>query len=139
MVHNDVELHWSSFIAADRILASRLTGAAHFVVEGADRLTNRRSAVRLDVICAFERVLNRLAEQSDPGRLIFLEPFVRFAWDLLSWVRRNIEDEYCPELRKRAQRLFLDHLDLRLMTLIAYGDPALGSRINQLILNGVLP
>lgn len=139
MVHNDIELHWNSFIAARRILTCALPGAIHFVQEGGRRLTNRRSADRLEVFRALENVMPRITAGADYDKLAFLQPFVRFSCDLVSWVGKNIEGEYHPELLIRAQQHFLGSLDRRLMTMIAYVDPALARKVNRLVLQGELP
>ena len=139
MVHNDVELHWSSFVTARRILACALTGATHFVQDGGGRLTNRRSADRLDVFRTFENVMPRIAAGAEHDRLSFLLPFVRFTSNLIAWVSRNIDDDHHPELLARAQRYFLTSLDRRLMTIIAYADPELAQKINRFVRQGALP
>lgn len=139
MVHNDVELHWSSFVTARRILACGLTGATHFVQNGGGRLTNRRSADRLEVFRTFENIIPRIMAEPGHNKLGFLLPFVQFTGNLISWISRNIEDDHHPELLARAQRHFSVSLDRRLMTLIAYTDPALARKINRLVLQGALP
>lgn len=139
MVHNDVELHWSSFVAARRILTCALIGATHFVQNGSDRLTNRRSADRLEVFRTFENVMPRIVAEPGRGKMSFLLPFVRFTSNLIAWISRNIEDDHYPELRARAQQHFLVSLDRRLITIIAYTDPALARKINRLVLQGALP
>lgn len=139
MVHNDVELHWSGFVAARRILACTLSGAIHFVDDDGRRLTNRRSADRLEVFRAFEHVMHRISGAPSQTSLTFLQPFSRFSCNLIHWVRDNIEESLHPELRMRAQQHFLASLDRRLMTLIAYADPALADKINRLIQQGELP
>lgn len=139
MVHNDVELHWNSFVTARSILTCALPGAVHFVQEGGARLTNRRSAARLEVFRALANVMPRITTDPLPQRLAFLYPFTRFSCDLIHWISNNIDEDDQPELRDRARRHFLASLDRRLMTLIAYTDPALARKINRLVLQGELP
>lgn len=139
MVHNDVELHWSSFVTARRILTCSLPGATHFVHDNGARLTNRRDADRLEVFRAFENVMHRIVAQPTQASLTFLHPFTKFTCDLINWVGYNIDSSHHPELLARAQRHFLASFDRRLMTLIAYADPALARKINRIILNGELP
>lgn len=138
MVHNDVELHWNSFVAARSILTCTLPGAIHFVQEGGARLTNRRSAERLEVFRALTNVMPRITTAPLPQKLAFLRPFARFSCDLINWISRNIDEDDQPKLRDRARRHFLASLDRRLMTLIAYTDPALAREINRLVLQGEL-
>ncbi|MFD2439057.1 hypothetical protein ACFSS8_01070 [Paracoccus kondratievae] len=134
MVHNDVELHWTSFIMARRILATTMTGATHFVSTGGMRLTNRRNAERLEVFRSFENVLTRLRTAPTAERLGFLHPFTRFASDLLSWVRNNIDAEHHHELRRRTRAFYLSGMNPDWMRLIAFRDPALARRINRSII-----
>ena len=136
MVHNDIELHWSGFIAADRILCSSLIGAEHAVAEGGTRLTNRRGAERLEVFQAFDRVAARLRSAPGMGANRFFHPFMRFACDLLPWIGGNIDEEHLPELRARARRFLLTGIDRDLMTLLAYREPELARRINRIIAEG---
>ncbi|MCE6967239.1 glycosyltransferase family 2 protein [Cereibacter sphaeroides] len=136
MVHNDLELHWNSFVSADKIIACRLRGAVHFVAQDGCRLTNRRSAERLEVFVALKNVLTRIGNHAPEGRLGFLQPMVRFSWDLIDWIGQNIDVEHRAELDARAQRFFLQNLDRNRMTLLAHADPALATRIIRFIQRG---
>lgn len=138
MVHNDIELHWSSFIAAKRILHSVLIGAEHFVIQDSNRLTNRRSAERLEVFRTFANVLTRLKARSDIGTLEFLVPFMRFAQGLMGWVQNNIDEDHHQSLQDKAREFCLSQISREDMTLIAYRDPALARRLLNVILKGKL-
>ncbi len=133
MVHNDVELHWTSFVAAERILTTTLIGAVHFVAEGGSRLTNRRSAERLEVFEALGHVAARIRATVPAGGVVFLLPFARFCLNLIDWIERNLDADLVPELKLRAHRFFLRNLDGPDMTLIAHADPALARRILRLL------
>ncbi len=137
-VHNDIELHWNSFIAARRILACTLSGATHFVQKSGDRLTNRRGAERLEVFHAFEHIVPKIMAEVAQGRLDYLLPFTKFSFRLINWIAGNIEDSYHPDLLIHAQRHFLASLDRNLMTMIAYEDPELARKINRLVRQGDL-
>lgn len=139
MVHNDVELHWTSFILAKRILASSRVGATHFVVDGGARLTNRRSADRLAVFRSFQAVMSRLQDKPDADRLAFLVQFTRFTWKLLKWIRHSMDEAYQSQLQAGARHFFAGNFNRPAMTLVAYADPGLARAINRLILQGELP
>ncbi len=139
MVHNDVELHWTSFVIGKRILAVSLIGATHFVVEGGARLTNRRSADRIAVFRSFQAVMARVQDRPDAERLAFLVQFTRFVWKLLRWIRQSMDEVYHPQLKAGAQQFFAQNFDQPAMTLVAYADPGLARAINRLILQGDLP
>lgn len=138
MVHNDIELHWSSFIAARRILHSTLIGAEHFVMQDGNRLTNRRSAERLEVFQTFANVMARLNASTDIATLEFLVPFMRFAQGLMGWIHNNIDPDHHEPLKERAQRFCLDHISRDQMTLVAHKDPSLARRLINVILKGKL-
>lgn len=138
-VHNDIELHWNSFILADRVLACSLVGATHFVRDGGERLTNRRDADRLEVFQSFRGVMERLVQTKTTSQLGFMLPFARFCWRLLGWVRNSLDPVYLPELHRRSACFFLDHFDRNMITLIAFADPGLARKINRLVLRGDLP
>lgn len=138
MVHNDLELHWTSFIAARTILHSVLIGAEHFVAEGGNRLTNRRSAERLEVFRTFTNVMARITAKGDLDSLQFLLPFLRSAHALLGWIQANVDESFHPALQDRARAFFLAHLSRDQMVHIAYHDPALAKRIIGTILKGQL-
>ena len=138
MVHNDIELHWSSFIAAKRILHSVLIGAEHFVIQDGNRLTNRRSAERLDVFRTFTHVLTRLKANQDIASLEFLVPFMRFSQALLGWIQNNIDPDHHEPLKEKARDFCLSEISREQMTLIAYRDPALARRLLNVILKGKL-
>lgn len=125
-VHNDLELHWASFIVARRILCTTQVGAMHFVGEGGSRLTNRRGAERLRVFEALDAILIRL--QSTPDAAAYTAPLIGFAEELLGWIARNMDEDHHPELDCRA-RAFFAGLSPAQMTLAAYADPGLAGRI----------
>jgi len=135
-VHNDIELHWSSFISAEVILCCSILGARHYVAEDGLRLTNNRSEDRLRVFEAFSAICARISHADSNKKINFVEPLMVFARNLISWIKENIEDEHKEELVSRSQRFFLENLDSNRMTLIAYQNPALAHRINNLLIQG---
>lgn len=134
-VHNDVELHWSSFITAKRILCTSRIGAEHFVVENGNRLTNRTDADRLRVFEAFKNVLGRLRRSHNMPHL--LEAFTEFASKLIWWIDDNLHSDFRGELETRASRFFLDEYAREQMVLLAYRNPELALRVNEIIVRGV--
>lgn len=135
MVHNDFELHWNSFICAKKILACREAGAIHYVIEDGLRLTNRRGSERLEVFQAFESVLARIFSKPET-RIVFLQPLLRFSWDLLGWINGRIDPTHTAELTTRTRRFFYEHLDTQSMTILAYADPALAGHIARFMKYG---
>ena len=144
-VHNDVELHWMSFLKARVIAASARVGCEHFVHEEGARLTNRTGAERLRVFEALSNLFDAL-ESGDKGgargsrgvargadftRLDYLEAYAEFLLRLFSWIRGTLEPELRAPFRARAQAFLLARLSPPLFTLIALRNPGLGARLTD--------
>jgi hypothetical protein len=127
MVHNDIELHWQSFLQAGRILVSTLQGCEHVVEGSGQRLTNRRGAERLAVFSALDAVQGHLRRQAR-GRA-FLAPFADFSLRLCDW----IDEMLAPPLQAQFATAVRAHLRTSLsrsdFALIALEDPALAARL----------
>ena len=128
-VHNDLELHWTSFLHADRILTSKRVCCQHFVHKGGDRLTNRTSAERLQVFDALHAVLNAL--DHSPRRAAFAEPFAEFFTRLFPWINDLLEPELRPGFAGLVRDFLLQRVDVPLYSLITLRNPAVGARINR--------
>lgn len=137
-VHNDIELHWTSFLRAEAVLCTSLIGATHFVAMAGERLTNRRSDERIRVFEAFENVRACMAQIHPRRRWQFLEPFMLFARNLMSWIGQNMDEDHHDEMIDRSRQFFLDSIDTDLMTLLAYRNPGLAGSINDLLVQGKL-
>ncbi|SFU21335.1 glycosyltransferase family 2 protein [Sedimentitalea nanhaiensis] len=114
-VHEDIELHWRSFLNARRILASDRIAAIHFVTPGGNRLTNALGPDRLRV---FEPLTAIADEISTTG--VDPLPFARFTVGLLGWIHDHLHPELRPGFADRAQA-FLN----------APANPALRSAIDD--------
>ncbi|MBY6069083.1 glycosyltransferase [Leisingera aquaemixtae] len=104
-VHNDVELHWMSFLKAGRILASDHIGVVHFVDEAGQRLTNRFGPERLQVFQAFEAVAQEIRRAPERGLGL---PFYAFTLGLIGWIRDRMQPGLHPRLAASAAG-FLEH------------------------------
>lgn len=134
MVHNDIELHWTSFLVARTVLATNAIGAVHFFSTEGARLTNRRDADRLHVVNAWEGVFQR-TKQSKRG-ILFLDSFLDFYVKLVDWIEANMDDEHTNSLARLVSRQLLQYLSVREMRLIAYNNPRLAGQINKTIMRG---
>ncbi|MFW8595920.1 glycosyltransferase family 2 protein [Cribrihabitans neustonicus] len=103
-VHNDVELHWRSFLNARTILASDRIGVMHYVAPGQGRLTNRNGPERLQVFTALSRVSAELRSRGELSA--FAVPFYSFTTGLLGWIGSFIRPDLRPEFRRQAQAFF---------------------------------
>lgn len=125
-VHNDIELHWRSFLEARRILVSDRVAALHVVRRDGMRLTNRSGAERLDVFQALEPV----ARGVDRAGERFTLPFARFVMALFHWGIGQVTPDLLPAYRTRIREFLAEFLTERSFHQIAIADPDLATRIN---------
>ncbi|MCJ8139624.1 glycosyltransferase family 2 protein [Falsirhodobacter halotolerans] len=130
-VHNDIELHWTSFIAATTILCTKTIGAEHFVVEGGTRLTNRRSAERLRIFEALTETAERLKRTE--GSAVYVEPFIHFCCRIIGWAWNNIDEEHHSDLHTQSREFFRSNFTRPEIVLTAYRNPAAIGQINRII------
>lgn len=129
MVHEDVELHWRSFLNARHILASDRVAAIHFVTEGGARLTNRTGPERLDVFVPLERIAAEITTRTKAGEtVVYALPFFRFVIGLLDWISGNLRPEFQTRFETLARGFLRDHVPANVRAGIALGDPTLRGR-----------
>ena len=127
MVHNDIELHWMSFLRAGRILVSDRVAAVHVVHKDGARLTNRTGAERLEVFQALDPVAAEIAV-ADPA---FTLPFARFVMALFHWALGQLAPEHHETFRNRIRGFLARSLDGAAFARIAENEPDLAARIND--------
>lgn len=125
-LHEDVELHWLSFLRADRILASDRVCVVHEVSDTGQRMTNARSPERLRVFDSFSRLAAEFAQgpQDAPLQL----GFYRFALGLCAWIADNLEPADHPELQHRVHRFAQEEMPAGLLARLRDQDPDLLAR-----------
>lgn len=126
MVHNDIELHWLSFLRADRILVSDRVAAIHVVQRSGARLTNRSGAERLEMF----RALDPVAEEISKAGPTFTLPFAKFVMALFHWALNQLAAKYHDAFRGRIRAFLAHHLDAAAFARIAAAEPELAKRIN---------
>ncbi|WP_417809370.1 glycosyltransferase family 2 protein [Thioclava sp.] len=90
-VHNDIRLHWLSFLKARSILAVRKIGAIHIVGERDRHLTTRRGEDRLCINEILEDLTNSIRRnQSD---VIFMRHFIYFVDIICRWNLNHVDDD----------------------------------------------
>lgn len=134
MVHNDIELHWSSFLKAEHIYASTALCCEHFVQQGGGRLTNRRDRERLEVFQALTVLHEVLRATAQEPR--FLVPMTTFYLRLFGWIRETLDVQYHAELQRRISGFLLASHDAATMALIAARAPDLAQQITAHIRRG---
>ncbi len=130
-VHNDLELHWASFLKAKSILCSARVCCEHFVHPNGSRLTNRTGEERLRVFEAFDNLLDILVEA--PERLAYMTVLLEFALRLSAWIKGALEPQFHPALRAGMRKFLLGRLTPPLYALIAVRSPDLAMRINDVL------
>ena len=130
MVHEDIELHWRSFLNASRILASDRVGVIHVMHETGSRLTNRSGPERLEVFGPLERIATEIDTEIDAkGDGIYALPFFSFAIGLFDWISGNLQPEYQDRLATLTGAFLRDHVPPALLDDITGADPALTARV----------
>lgn len=124
-VHQDIPLHWQSYLAATRILASDRICAWHEVRATGDRLTNRAGPERLEVFAALDLVADRLE-----GRPDWEAALAEFTLGLVDWGADRIRPDLVPDLRA-AERDWLDRHLRPALDRIGDRDPGLIARLTE--------
>ncbi|MFD1344456.1 glycosyltransferase family 2 protein [Litorisediminicola beolgyonensis] len=131
-VHNDIELHWGSFAAADRILVSNRVCALHRVPEDGARLTDRRGRDRLCLFKALAAAAARLETAGAAAEPLWLA-FFRFSAGLFDWARSRIDPETLAAFEHGIREFLTCHLDARRYHALAVSDPILALRLADLM------
>jgi glycosyltransferase involved in cell wall biosynthesis len=128
MVHEDVELHWRSFLNGTRILASDRTAVIHTFHEQGARLTNRTGPERLAVFEPLERIASEIDTNMEKNGG-FARPFHRFCIGLFDWIWHNLDPALQPRFTALVQDFGRTHIPPVLLDDIARTDPALVARV----------
>lgn len=130
-VHNDVELHWTGFMRAGRILATARIGCEHFVHPAGRRLTNRSGAERFRVFEALDALHDEL--DRNPRAADFAEPLAAFYTGLFGWIDGTLEPPLRAPFAAAARGYLRRRMTRPLYALVALRNPALAGRINRLL------
>lgn len=125
-VHEDVELHWRSFLYARRILASDRIAATHVVRAGGSRLSNRRDAARLAAFASFSKVADEIAAAPDPGLQV---AYLRFIAGLSTWMRAHLDPALHDRLDADMRTFLRRHVTRDVLAALAGGDPSLAAGV----------
>lgn len=126
LVHNDIELHWRSFLNARRILASDRIGVVHVVKPGGGRLTNRRGPERFAVFAILEKIAQEIEQGPDRGWRL---PFFLFTTGLLDWICGTLQPALRESFTRQARAFLRTHLSGDLRRDIARARPEAYARV----------
>lgn len=132
LVHNDIALHWQSFLRARTILSSACTGVTHFVQPGGTRLTNRLDAERLRVFEPLEQIALEIAAAPPPAGRLYAPAFFGFALGLLNWVQGTLAQDLQEELKIRGDAFLQRHLSREMCRRLQQDRPADWQRAAEL-------
>ncbi|WP_424979795.1 glycosyltransferase family 2 protein [Leisingera sp. S232] len=124
LVHNDIALHWQSFLRAERILSSACTGVTHFVADNGRRLTNRLDRERLRVFEPLEQIALEIAAGPDPAGRLYAPAFFGFALGLLNWVQGTLAKELQAELQTLGSAFLQRYLSREMCRQLQQDRPA---------------
>lgn len=126
LVHEDIELHWRSFLEAGTILASDRVGAIHFVQPGGDRLTNRTGPERLSVFEPLNRIATEIEARAADS---FALPFHGFALGLFDWIAGNLAPEHHGRFAELVRGFVRNHVPPGLLARIRSENPDRTARV----------
>jgi len=132
VVHNDILLHWESFLKARHVLATRIIGAQHIVATGKGHLTHRASQERFCVFGVLGHVVLRLRESQ--YYQAFLVGFVRFVIRVLRWNLGVVEERLREDFTKSIRAFFVGVLGEEL-NLFSLASPVEAESLGE-FLNG---
>ncbi|MDU8930015.1 glycosyltransferase [Alisedimentitalea sp. MJ-SS2] len=125
-LHEDIPLHWQSFLQAERVLASDRVAAVHFVQDSGQRMTNQSGAERL---CVFEPLGTVAESLADSGNTGLTMAFFDFTSGLLDWVRAALDPLLRDVMDHRTGTFLKTHLAPGIFDRIARTDPVLALRL----------
>lgn len=131
--HEDVELHWSSYLSAvldgADILASQRSAACHVVHPDGQRLTNLKGGQRLQLFDGLAALQPRFARLPKDQALRWRGVFLQFLSDLFSWVRGALAVEFHAVLDQRIRQFLHEMLDPALQRDLAQRDPVIALQL----------
>jgi glycosyltransferase involved in cell wall biosynthesis len=130
MVHEDIELHWRSFLKARRILASDRIAVIHVFHETGGRLTNRIGPERLEVFGPLGQIAEEITTNGPPHYAV---PFFHFVIGLFDWIPNNLRPALQSQFAEQVQDFVHNHIPYTLRAGIARTDPDLEAWILEKI------
>lgn len=127
MVHEDVELHWRSFLKADTILASDRIAVIHEVAPDGARLTNRAGPERLAAFAPLTALAFDVADTP------YEMAFAQFSIGLIAWIADHLDPAHHAALAKKANTFLQEALPEALHPVLERESPEQMTRLKTLI------
>ena len=129
-LHEDIELHWRSFLAARHILASDRIGVVHVFHPHGTRMTNRTDHERLAVFGPLQRIAGEL--ESDTGKnRVYAGSFFAFTLGLFDWICNNLHREHQAQFARLVQEFQTTHIPPEMLERLTRTDPNLIKRLKR--------
>lgn len=132
MVHNDIRLHWLSFLKARTVQATPLIGARHLIGSSAHHLTSRTGRERLCLGEILEDVTHQIRQH--PGGCLMMQRFIQFVDMICLWNLSQVDQELIPAFRELTRQSYL-RLTPAEFQLFSVHQPARAARIVQFLLS----
>ena len=103
VVHNDIAFHWDSLLAANRIGYTNEAVCTHRKFDQRAQITNVSDHRRLTAFDALESTYRKIQKHNNGKYLI--DVWVRFASNLVDWLKDRIPAELQPQYQLRRTKL----------------------------------
>lgn len=104
-VHNDIRLHWLSFLKATKVQASSLIGAQHVVSDRSHHLTSRKGSDRLCLGSILQELTLQIRDMRGNG--LMMQRFIQFVDNICRWNLKQVDDDLIPAFRNIALESYL--------------------------------
>lgn len=131
-VHNDIRLHWLSFLHATDVQASGLIGAQHVIGDRGHHLTARKGEERLCLEGILEELTVRIRAGGDNG--LMMQRFIQFVDNICRWNLKQVDPDLIPAFRRLARESYL-RFDPREFQLFSAQQPDRAAEIVQFLLS----
>lgn len=131
-VHNDIRLHWLSFLRAQSVQASNLIGAQHVIADRKHHLTARKGEERLCLGDILEDVTHQI-RQGHSHRLL-MRRFIQFVDTVCRWNLDLVDLDLRPAFRDLAAEAYLRFTSEE-FRLFSVQQPERAARIVQFLLS----
>lgn len=133
-VHNDIRLHWLSFLKAGTVQATTLIGARHVIGDRGHHLTRFRGRERLCLGEILADVTYQIRQK--PGQHLLMQRFIHFVDNICRWNLDQIDQILIPEFRDLARQSYLRFTPEE-FRLFSVEQPAHAARIVQFLMQEV--
>lgn len=104
-VHNDIRLHWLSFLYASKVLAVSTIGAVHIIGDRPHHLTTRKGVERLCLGEILRDVTHEI--RAARGHTMLMRHFLHFTDTICRWNLGQVDEDLLPQFARLAVRAYM--------------------------------